>query len=51
MSPGDTVRLNDRDYLVVADLGEKVAITSATPKLQTEVFAVPREDLFDVDPD
>lgn len=51
MNPGDEIQFNDRPHIVVMDLGEKVAITSATEGLKTEVFAVPRRMLFDADPD
>lgn len=50
MNPGDVVRYDGRDYFVVIDLGEKVVITSALVTV-SEVKAVPRDLLFDVDPD
>jgi hypothetical protein len=40
-NPGDKVTYAGQRYIVVADLFEKVAITSATPTLETPVIAVP----------
>lgn len=44
---GQTVKLEgtNRPFLVVADLGQKVAITLADPGLRSQVTAVPRDHL------
>jgi hypothetical protein len=51
MNPGDVVRIRDKDHLVVADLGEKIVVTSAAQGVITELKAVPRHLIFDMDPD